>query len=161
MRGVVVSGTSPLCYLILTDVVEFLPRLFIEVFAPPTVIQELSSTGSPLKVQQWINDPPGWLKIIAPKIAQENLGLDPGETMAILLGEELGIKSILIDERKGSRVALQRGFRVAGTLALIERFAEREWIDFDEVIARLRLTTFRYSEKLIAGIEERLKTRPR
>ena len=117
MRGVVVSDTSPPCYLIMTDIVDCLPRLFTEVYVPPAVIEELSSGGSPEKVQQWIARPPAWFKIVAPKIAPNNLGLDLGETQAIWLGEEYGIKSILIDERKGTRVARERGFRVAGTLA--------------------------------------------
>jgi predicted nucleic acid-binding protein len=117
--------------------------------------------GSPAKVQQWIAQPPPWLKIVAPKYAPDDLGLDMGETEAIWLGEEYGIKSTLIDERKGTRVARGRGFRVAGTLALIARFAERGWVDFDGVIARLRLTTFRYNEQMIAGLRERLKTKQR
>jgi predicted nucleic acid-binding protein len=159
MRGVVVSDTSPLCYLVLTDIVEYLPRLFTDVYVPPTVIQELASAGSPSKVQQWAVAPPVWVKIVTPGNAPNNLGLDPGETEAIWLGEEYGIKSILIDERKGTRVARERGFRIAGTLALIERFAEKKWVDFEDVIVRLRLTTFRYSERLIEEIRERLRAR--
>ncbi|MGA3170050.1 MAG: DUF3368 domain-containing protein [Chthoniobacteraceae bacterium] len=160
MRGVVVSDTSPLCYLILTDIVEFLPRLFTLVYVPPTVIQELASTGSPAKVQEWTVEPPAWLRIVAPKNAPNNLGLDPGETEAIWLGEEYGVKSILIDERKGTLVARERGFRVAGTLALVERFAEKDWVDFEDVIARLRLTNFRCSERLITEIRDRLRAGP-
>ena len=159
MKGVVVSDTSPVCYLIITDVVEYLPRLFTEVLVPPAVIEELDSDGSPARVQQWVASPPAWLKIVAPKKAQDSLGLDLGETQAIWLGEERGIKSILIDERKGTRVARERGFRIAGTLAVIERFAERGWISFEEVITRLRLTTFRYNEQMIIDIRERLKAK--
>lgn len=145
MRGVVVSDTSPPNYLILTETVGLLPRLFTEVYVPPAVVKELSSTGSPEPVQQWIARPPDWLEIVSPRDAPDNLGLDPGETEAIWLGEEYGIKSILIDERKGTRVARERGFRIAGTLALIlERFAERGWVDFEDVVARLCSTNFRY-----------------
>jgi predicted nucleic acid-binding protein len=141
------------------DVVEFLPRLFTQVFVPPAVIEELTSAGTPPKVRQWAANPPSWLTIAAPRHAPNNLGLDRGETHTIWLGEEFGIKSILIDERKGTRVARERGFRVAGTLALVVRFAERGWVDFEETTARLRLTTFRFDERLIADIRERLKTR--
>ena len=159
MKGVVVSDTSPLCYLVMTEVAEFLPRLFTEVLVPPAVIQELASAGSPAKVQRWTASPPTWLKIVTPKNAPDSLGLDLGETQAIWLGEEHGIKSILIDERKGTRVARERGFRVAGTLAVIERLAERGWINFEDVIARLRLTKFRYNEQMIVQIRERLGTK--
>jgi len=144
---------------ILTNVVEYLPGLFTQVLVPPAVIHELANVDSPAKVRDWIASPPNWLKIVTPRNAPDTFGLDLGETQAILLGEEYGIKSILIDERKGNRVARERGFRVVGTLAIIERFAERGWIDFEDIIARLRLTTFRYSEPLIVQIRERLTTR--
>lgn len=38
-----------------------------------------------------------------------DLGLDPGETAAILLAEHLGAAALLIDERKGRAVAASRG----------------------------------------------------
>jgi len=159
MKGVVVSDTSPPRYLIELDVVEFLPRLFTEIFVPPAVINELSGARTPDKVREWVAEPPAWLKIVAPQHAPNNLGLDLGETQAIWLGEEYGIKSILIDERKGVRVARERGFRVAGTLALIERFSAQGWVDFENVIEHLRLTTFRFDERLIVAIRERLRAR--
>jgi predicted nucleic acid-binding protein len=159
MNGVVVSDASPLHYLILIDVVELLPRSFSEVFVPPAVIEELSVAETPAKVRQWIAQPPVWLKIVAPQQAPNDLGLDLGETQAIWLGEECGIRSILIDERKGTRVAQERGFLVAGTLAIIERFAGRDWIEFEDAIARLRATTFRFNERLIVEARERLKAK--
>jgi len=161
MNGVVVSDTSPPHYLVMIDAAEFLPRLFSEILVPPAVVAELSNVRTPAKVRIWITQPPTWLKIIAPRSAPDTLGLDPGETQAIWLGEEYGVKSILIDERKGTRVARERGFRVAGTLALIERFSERSWIDFDDAIARLRATTFRFNERLIGEIRERLTAKRR
>jgi len=159
MNGVVISDASPRHYLILIDVAEFLPRSFSEVLVPPAVIEELSVAETPAKVRQWIAQPPAWLTIAAPRHAPNDLGLDLGETQAIWLGEEYGIRSILIDERKGTRVAQERGFLVAGTLAVIERFAGHSWIEFEEAIARLRATTFRFSERLIVDARERLKAK--
>ena len=86
MKGVVVPDTSPLCYLVMTEVAEFLPRLFTEVLVPPAVVDELASSGSPAKVQQWIASPPAWLRIVAPKNAPDSFGLDLGKTQAIWLG---------------------------------------------------------------------------
>ena len=100
-----------------------------------------------------------WVHVVQPRFAPDSLGLDRGETHAIWLAEELGIKSILIDERKGRRIAAERGLLVAGTLALIERFAERGWIDFENVITRLRATSFRFSEGIVAEIRQRLADR--
>jgi len=52
MNGVVISDASPLHYLVLIDVAEFLPRWFSEVIVPPAVVGELSVAETPAKVRQ-------------------------------------------------------------------------------------------------------------
>jgi predicted nucleic acid-binding protein len=49
----------------------------------------------------------------------EDLGLDPGETAAILLAESLHADALLIDERRGRGVAAARGIAVLGTLGIL------------------------------------------
>jgi predicted nucleic acid-binding protein len=63
-----------------------------------------------------------------------------------------------MDERKGRRVATQHGLLTLGTLAVLEQSAVKGWIDFDEYIARLRVTNFRLEEGLVLGARERLRT---
>jgi predicted nucleic acid-binding protein len=41
--------------------------------------------------------------------------LDDGEKSALTLGMTLGAELILIDDRKGAAVALQKGFQITGT----------------------------------------------
>jgi predicted nucleic acid-binding protein len=142
VSAVVVSDATPLNYLVLVNAVELLPRLFSAVFIPPAVAAELSSESAPAAVMALMRTPPPWLKIISPKHVDHSLGLDAGETEAIALALELGIKPILIDERKGRRIATQHGLLTLGTLAVLEQSAARGWIDFDEHIARLRNTKF-------------------
>ena len=48
---VVVADTSPLHYLILTDVVDLLPRLLQQVIAPETVCAELLADEAPAPVR--------------------------------------------------------------------------------------------------------------
>ncbi len=156
--SVIVSDATPLNYLVLIDAVELLPRLFSKVLIPPAVKSELSSDSAPVVVLDWLQQV-SWLKIIAPKQGDYCLGLDAGETESIALAEELGIEQILMDERKGRRVATQRGLLTVGTLAVLERSAAQGWIDFGEHIRRLRTTTFRIHEQLIEEASERLKAK--
>jgi predicted nucleic acid-binding protein len=59
----VVSDTSPLCYLLLIGEIQILTQLYHQVLIPKIVQDELLHEESPIVVQNWINDPPGWLII--------------------------------------------------------------------------------------------------
>jgi hypothetical protein len=50
---------------------------------------------------------------------------DDGEKSALTLGMTLGADLILIDDRKGAAVALQKGFQITGTLGFLTRSAQR------------------------------------
>ena len=154
----VVSDTSPLNYLILIKAVELLPRLFSAVWIPPIVAQELSRPETPGAVRNWIAAPPDWMRIQAPAATSHSFSLDEGEAQAILLARELGILSLLIDERKGFRVAESLGLEPIGLLGILELCASRGWINFDDLILRLRATTFRLHERLIEEARERLRS---
>jgi predicted nucleic acid-binding protein len=152
----VVSDTSPLNYLLLIGAVDLLPRLFSEIFIPPIVAEELSRPNAPEAVRAWISSPPQWLQIRSPLVRQHHFDLDEGEAQAILLAQELKILSVLIDERKGFHTAESLGLEPIGLLGILELCAMRGWIDFDERIARLRLTNFRFHERLVLDARSRL-----
>jgi predicted nucleic acid-binding protein len=59
----VVSDTSPLCYLLLIGEIQILTQLYHQVLIPKIVQDELLHEESAIVVQNWINDPPGWLII--------------------------------------------------------------------------------------------------
>ena len=122
---IVVSGTTPLNYLILIGATHVLPELFGRVYAPSAVIKELSHVKSPEAVKSWLAHLPEWLTIQDPARVDPDLKLGIGESAAIALAEELKADWILLDERAGSREAERRGFRVAGTLGLIEEAGAR------------------------------------
>jgi len=157
MTGIVVSDASPLHYLILVGAVDFLPRLFEQVIIPSAVAAELTHPRTPPLVSRWASHPPSWLKTVRAQAVDRSLHLDAGETEAISLAEELGVDSILIDERKGRLVAAQRGLLLIGTIALLERFAREGWIQFDQAVAELRAAKFRLNERLIVEAKKRLE----
>ena len=159
MNGtLIVSDTSPLNYLVLIGAVDLLPQLVSLVLIPPAVAAELAHSRTPTAVRQWISDSPTWLQIVAPLNVDPLLRLDRGEAEAISLAIERGIRAILIDERKGFHVAKLRGLEPLGILAVLEVSAARGLINFDEAIARLRTTTFHFTERLNTDAKKRLET---
>jgi predicted nucleic acid-binding protein len=148
---IVISDTSPICYLLLIGEIELLPQLYGQVLIPQVVQQELADERSPQLVQTWIAQPPEWLLIQAVDASSDNDldNLDPGERAAIVLAEQQGADLLLIDELLGRRVALSRQLRVTGVLGVLDEAARQNLVDFPEAIARLQQTTFRASSKLI------------
>jgi uncharacterized protein len=115
---VVVADTSPLIHLSRVGVLDLLNVLFGEVVVPRAVWAEVvdqrrSAPGlDALKSARWI-------RVIDSALPTTDLGLDPGETAAILLAEGLHAELLLIDERMGRRVAEARGLAVRGTLGVL------------------------------------------
>ena len=99
---IAIADTSPLCYLILIDEVDVLPKLFSKVVVPAAVISELLHEDAPAAVRGWAANLPPWVT------AQENpirstAGLEklqPGEQAAILLTESISAELILLDENR-------------------------------------------------------------
>ena len=152
----VVSDTSPLNYLVLIEAVDLLPRLFSEIVIPTAVAEELARPEAPPEVRRWIAAPPSWLRIEEPRTTEHTFDLDKGEAHALLLAKQLGLLSFVIDERKGFEVAEAAGLEPVGLLGILEVCASRGWVDFDAAIVRLRATSFRFHESLIAGAKARL-----
>jgi predicted nucleic acid-binding protein len=75
--------------------------------------------------------------------------LDPGERAAIALGLSIKADLILIDDRKGASVALNKGFEITGTLGVLDLAARRGLIDLRDALDRLKRTNFRYRKELM------------
>ena len=59
----VISDTSPICYLVLIGEIDLLHQIYTQVLIPQVVQEELLNEKSPIEVQNWINNPPHWLII--------------------------------------------------------------------------------------------------
>jgi predicted nucleic acid-binding protein len=59
---------------------------------------------------------------------------------------------ILIDECKGTQVALDKGFVVAGTLGVLALAARRGLVDLADAFARLKRTNFRYRPTIMDAL---------
>ncbi|MEX0642189.1 MAG: hypothetical protein WD468_05785 [Pirellulales bacterium] len=153
---IVVSDTSPLNYLILIHAIDVLPRLFSDIYVPTKVMEELKRAGTPGLVKSWAASPPPWLNVATPLVAiMTSIQLDPGELQAIALAKELHAETILIDERKGRRVASEHGLNAVGTLNVLEFAAERKLVELKSTLQALRQTTFYITDEYIEAALQR------
>ena len=114
-----ISNTSPLLYLYRIGVLEWLPELFSEIWAPGGVTMELQEGW------QGGHDVPkasdyAWLQIVEPhSIPSEWLALDlgPGELAAMAL--ENPDRVVLLDDALARRIARAAGLEVWGTLKVL------------------------------------------
>jgi predicted nucleic acid-binding protein len=90
---------------------------FGRVLVPRAVLTELIQLGTPADVAAALQGA-DWLDVHDDP-TPENLGLDPGETAAILLARRLHADAVLIDERRGRAVAQRLGLVVVGTLGVL------------------------------------------
>jgi predicted nucleic acid-binding protein len=111
---IVVSDTSPITALLTVGHAGLLPNLFGEVIIPPAVKKELQRTHSVL---------PDWLHVQSLQSdARASIyarSVDRGEAEAIALAQELHANHLLIDERKGRRLAQEQGLQVLGLLGVV------------------------------------------
>jgi len=111
---IVVSDTSPLTALLTIGEAHILPQLFGEVIIPQAVRGELLRSHRQL---------PEWLRVAVVRnptqAGQYARTLDLGEAEAIELAKELHADRLLIDERKGRKLALQEGVAVIGLLGVV------------------------------------------
>ena len=126
---IVVSDTSPLTALLTVGEAELLPRLFHEVIIPEAVRGELLRSHPSL---------PGWLRVAdvkdtaqAERYAQI---VDTGEAEAIELARELRADRLLIDERKGRKLAMAEGVPVIGLLGVVLLAKRRQLIPAARVL---------------------------
>ena len=116
-----ISNTSPLLYLYRIGAINWLPKLFDEVWTPETVKNEMLAGRSK---GYDIPDPADypWLNIVNPKsMPSEWLALDlgAGEIAAMALALENPNRVVLLDDMLARRTAQAAGLQVWGTLKVL------------------------------------------
>lgn len=116
-----IVNTSPLVYLYRIGALDWLHRLFDEVWVPLAVVQELEEGRQ--KGHQ-VPQVTGytWLRVVKPQtVISEWLATDlgPGEVSVIALGLENPGRIVLLDDARARRIATAAGLQVWGTLRVI------------------------------------------
>lgn len=157
---IVVSDATPIISLIKIGQLHLLEKLFGTVLIPLGVFQEL--TANPKFSQEAaLIKAVGYIEAIPVKDSQavwqlrERTGLDKGESEAIILTKERSALSLLIDERKGRRVAHQEGIKITGTLGILKSAYEEGLLskqDFIASLTEIKASALRISDKMIDEI---------
>lgn len=148
---IIVSDTSPICYLLLINRIEILETLYRVITIPQVVASELSASESPPVVKNWISQPPEWLQIQSIEILQsiELATLDPGEREAILLGEQLAADLVILDDKAARRIAVERRLKVIGLLGIVKDAARAGLLDLETTFGQLQEVGFWVAPSLL------------
>jgi predicted nucleic acid-binding protein len=152
---IVVADSGPLHYLILLEQVDLLRRFYGQVLVPEAVASELSATGAPGIVREWITRPPTWVDVRPVSSAAMSTiknDLDLGERAAIALAETVHADLLLIDEAAGRAEAKRRQLRVTGTLGVLRSGAEHDLVNVPDLLERLKKTSFYLDEALVRSV---------
>jgi len=119
---IVVSDTSPITNLIKIGRLNLLKDIFHQVIVPLGVNQELlkwKDLGGDISAYENA----GWVSVHQPSnvilIGNLKLELDEGEAEAIALASELNVDFLLIDERRGWKVAKSMGINAIGVIGVL------------------------------------------
>lgn len=113
----VVSNTTPLINLAGVGLLELLPGLYGSVTVAEIVLAEYETKAS-------LTDPDlramAWLNALAAPVPDDLVALlDAGEAATIALAQQLKPRLVLLDERRGRRIARERGLPIIGTGAVL------------------------------------------
>jgi predicted nucleic acid-binding protein len=136
----VVADSSPLIYLSRVRLLHILSALFGDVVVPRAVWNEAVERRPSAPGIESLRQA-RWIRIVDDPSPSAELGLDPGETAAILIAESLHADLLLIDERRGREVAQERGLPVRGTLGVLVQARQ------SEVLPKLKPSLSRCSKR--------------
>jgi len=85
------------------------------------------------------------------KIKELLIRLDLGESESIVLAEEQNLP-LIIDEKKGKKIALSFGLELIGLIGILLVYKKRGYLSNDEIVViveELREVSFRVSDELL------------
>jgi len=153
---IVVSNTSPITNLAAIERLNLLQALYGTIIIPQAVYDEMASVGyavlGAIEVQtlSWIET----RQVMDTNRVTELLAeLDQGEAEAIILALELKADFLLLDERRGRKVATRLGVKRIGLLGVLLEAKQKKLIStvkpvIDELITQVdfRVSSELYSE---------------
>lgn len=116
---VVVSDTTTITNLLKIDLLHLVQRLYREIIIPQAVYDELAKIPSQKKLLKQTN----WIRVRQVKdrmrVDKFQDYLDLGESEAIILALELNADILIMDERKGRKIAEEYGLAIIGLFGIL------------------------------------------
>jgi uncharacterized protein len=128
-----VADSSPLVILSKLGGLEFLHRVFPQVYISPQVHYEVVIAGAGLPGASEVSKAE-WIEVKSVQgsaglhSAQREYGLGPGEMSTILLAKELGANVVMLDDYRARKVAKAEGLEILGSVGLLETFYQRRYL---------------------------------
>jgi len=151
---IIVSDTSPITNLLKIGRVSLLQQVFKEIIIPNGVYEELikiPSQKSQIENTKWIKKQDSKNKEFINDLLKI---LDRGESESIALAVELKADYLLIDEKKGRKIANEHGITITGLLGVLRRAKLKGYLEkVKPILDRLREETgFRIHQNLYKEI---------
>jgi len=151
---IIVSDTSPITNLLKIGRVSLLQQVFKEIIIPNGVYEELikiPSQKSQIENTKWIKKQDSKNKEFINDLLKI---LDRGESESIALARELKADYLLIDEKKGRKIANEHGITITGLLGVLRRAKLKGYLEkVKPILDRLREETgFRIHQNLYKEI---------
>src|SRR3989337_159972 len=153
MTGRLVSNTGPVIALALIDRIDILQNLFQQVSIPDAVHKELLEGGGSGHGLPSYNKAT-WIQVLPLSNALDPLlqtVLDYGEASVIQLAREMKADYVLIDERKGRKIAREIfTLKVIGTARILVEAKRKGIIDcVGDALNRMRDSGYRLHDNII------------
>ncbi len=140
-QQIVIADAS--CLITLDNINEndLLPKLFDQIYVTPEVAGEVGES-----LPEWASQRSSSNQSLVNQLSVE---LEIGEASSIALALELSDCLLIIDEKKGRRIAKQLGLNITGTFGIIMKGFEAGLVDaLSTILERLERVDFRISETL-------------
>lgn len=156
---IVISDNSVLSCLSEIGELDLLQRLYGRVTITETIRREAVHPSAPEVLRLLFLKMPDWISVVPDEspYLEETGALDAGEASAITLAWQFRDSSLLIlDEKRGRKVASALGLQITGTAGLLTDAAAAGMVDFEDVFLRLSKTAFRLSAQVVETLRQSL-----
>jgi len=142
MQKIIIADTSCLIVLDKVGCLDLLNKVFGEVVITQQVFEEFGNSTPPWILIEKTKNPNPNQKIL-------EAILDKGEASSISLAMDYDDSLLIIDERKGRKIAKSLGLKITGTLGILVLAKSNNLIgEVKPIIDRIKSTNFRISPQL-------------
>ncbi len=159
LNSIVISDSTTLISLINIERFELLFKFSDTIIVTPSVYSEVTVQKSAKRV---LDEYISLSKVVvnevknSKKVKELLIRLDIGESESIVLAEEKNLP-LIIDEKKGKKIALSFGLDAIGLIGILLVYKKRAYLSNDEIVEiveELREVNFRVSDSLLALLLE-------